>query len=239
MSDRKLYSKAKEAMKAENYKKAIQIYETLEANYPFGDYAAQTQLDIAYAYYKNQDYEAAIAATDRFIKINPRNPSIDYAYYLKGLVNYKRDIGALDRFLPTDSTQRDPGSAREAYSNFNELITRFPDSKYIADAKQRMVSLRNTLAMYEIHVARYYMKRGAYVAATNRAAHVVEKFQRTTAVPYALQIMQKAYTKLGLTDLANDASRVYSQNYPDGPPPLNINRTGWVFKTWDYIGLDE
>ncbi len=237
---KQFHDKAREAMDAGNYQKAIKLYETLEARYPFGDYAAQTQLDVAYAYYKNDDSEAAIAAADRFIKIHPRNPAVDYAYYLKGLVNYNRGIGFLDRFLPTDASQRDPGNARNAYDNFAELIRRFPDSKYVPDAKQRMVALRNNLAMYEVHVARFYMKRRAYVAAANRASHVVQEYQRTPAVPYALQIMRQAYTKLNLTDLATDAERVYQQNYPNGPPVIeNEAEQTFIEALWDSIGFDE
>lgn len=237
---KQFHDKARASMDAGNYQKAIKLYETLESRYPFGDYAAQTQLDVAYAYYKNDDPEAAIAATERFIKLHPRNPHVDYAYYLKGLINYTRGIGFLDRFLPTDATQRDPGNARDSYDNFAELIRRFPDSQYVPDAKQRMVALKNRLAMYEIHVARFYMKRRAYVAAANRANYVVQEYQRTTAVPYALQIMKKAYTKLNLTDLANDADRVYKQNYPDGPPVAEAEEEAtFVEMLWDSTGLDE
>ncbi len=236
---KKFHENARKAMSAKNYQKAIKLYEALEARYPFGDYAAQTQLDVAYAYFKNGDPEAAIAAADRFIKIHPRNPNVDYAYYLKGLVNYNRGIGFVDRFLPTDSSQRDPGNARESYSNFAELIRRFPHSKYIADAKQRMIALRNNLAMYEVHVARFYLKRHAYVAAANRAGYVIKEYQRTPAVPYALQVMQKAYNKLNLLDLASDVQRVYAQNYPDGPPvPENKGHT-FAQHIWNATGLDQ
>jgi outer membrane protein assembly factor BamD len=235
----KLHNSAQEAIDNGNYNKAIEFYEVLQTRYPFGQYAAQTQLDIAYAYYKNGDSEAAIAAADRFIKIYPRNPSVDYAYYLKGLVNYNRGIGFLDRFLPTDSSQRDPGTARDAYENFDELVRRFPESVYVPDAKKRMIALRNNLGMYEIHVARYYMMRKAYVAAANRASYVIEQYQRTPAVPYALEIMQEAYTKLGLEDLAKDAERIYALNYPNGPPVLENKRSGFIHTIWDFIALDH
>jgi len=236
---KKFHEKAKSAMEAKNYQKAIKLYETLESRYPFGDYAAQTQLDVAYAYYKNDDPEAAIAAVDRFIKIHPRNVSVDYAYYLKGLVNFNRSIGFIERYLPTDSTQRNPSNVKEAYDNFDELVRRFPDSKYAPDAKQRMLALRNNLAMYEIHVARFYLKRKAYVAAANRGSYVIKEFQRTPAVPYALQVMEEAYTQLGLEDLAADSKRVYEQNYPDGAPVLKYREENFVQQLWDYIGLDQ
>ena len=239
LSAEQLHVKAKSAMKAENYKKAIKLYETLESRYPFGDYAAQTQLNIAYAYYKNDDPETAIAATDRFIKINPRHPNVDYAYYLKGLINYNRSIGFLERFLPTDSSQRNPTNVKEAFDNFELLTRRFPNSKYAPDAKQRMIALKNNLAMYEVHVARFYLKRKAYIAAANRGSYVVKNYQRTPAVPYALQVMEKAYTKMGLDVLAADAKRVYQQNYPDGPPVIQQRETTFLDKTWELFGFDE
>lgn len=237
--DTKFFQQAKEALEAKNYQKAISLYEALEARYPFGDYAAQTQLNVAYAYYKNDDPEAALAATERFIKVHPRNPSIDYAYYLKGLINYNRGIGFIDRFLPTDTSQRDPGSAKDAYDNFNELIQRFPQSKYVPDARLRMVALRNNMAMYELHVADFYMRRKAYVAAVNRANNIVKEYQRTPAVPHALQVMQEAYTKLGLEDLAADAERVFNLNYPGGIPRTGYKEPTMMEEAWDAIGLDK
>ncbi|MGR8999648.1 MAG: outer membrane protein assembly factor BamD [Gammaproteobacteria bacterium] len=235
----KFRAQAKTAVDAGNYEKGIKLYEALESRYPFGEESAQTQLDIAYAYFKNNDPDSAIAAADRFIKMNPRNPAVDYAYYLKGLVNYNRGIGFIDRFLPTDTSQRDPGTARDALKNFDELIRRFPQSKYVADARQRMIALKNNLAMYEVHVARYYMKRKAYVAAADRASTVIEKYQRTTAVPYALQVLQEAYTNLELADLASDTQRVYDLNYPNGPPvPEHVSST-LSHKVWDFIGLEK
>ena len=232
-------AQAKAAVDSGNYDKAIKLYEALESRYPFGEDSAQTQLDVAYAYYKNDDPESAVAAADRFIKTNPRNSSVDYAYYLKGLVNYNRGIGFIDRFLPTDTSQRDPGDARTAYENFAELIRRFPASKYVPDARQRMIALNNNLAMHEVHVARFYIKRKAYIAAVNRASGVVEKYQRTPAVPYALQIMQEAYTELGMTDLAKDTTSVYELNYPNGPPVAEHKEATFSHKVWDFIGLEK
>ena len=158
-SAKKFYEEAKAVLDRGNYDKAIKLYEKLEARYPFGLYAAQAQLDIAYAYYKFEEPDSAIAAADRFIKLHPRNPHVDYAYYLKGLVNYNRGIGFLGRFIPTDTSQRDPGPANDAYRDFSELTKRFSQSRYFEEAKQRMVALKNNLAMYEIHVARYYFKK--------------------------------------------------------------------------------
>lgn len=235
----KFHKKAKKAMDASNYQKAIKLYETLESRYPFGDYAAQAQLEIAYAYYKNDDPEAAIAAADRFIKVNPRNSSVDYAYYLKGLVNFNRSIGFIERFLPTDASQRNPSNVKESYNNFQELVRRFPDSQYAPDAKQRMLALKNNLAMYEVHVARFYLKRKAYIAAANRGGYVIKEFQRTPAVPYALLVMQEAYTKLGMTDLAADAERVYKENYPNGAPIPEYDETTFAHSLWNFFGFDQ
>jgi len=235
----KFRSQAKKAVDAGNWEKAIKIYEALEARFPFGPDSAQSQLDIAYAYYKNSDPESAIAAADRFIKMNPRSPNVDYAYYLKGLINYNRDIGFIQRFIPTDASQRDPGNARNAYDIFSELLRKYPNSKYVEDSRKRMIALKNNLAMHEVHVARYYMKRRAYVAAANRAASVVEKYQRTTAVPYALQVMQEAYTKLDMPELAKDAENVYQLNFPNGPPVAEYENATASHKVWDLMGLDK
>lgn len=237
-NDKKFYDNAKEALDDKNYQKAIKLYEALEARYPFGDYAAQVQLDAAYAYYKNDEPDAAIAAAERFIKTHPTEPHVDYAYYLKGLINYNRGITFVDRFLPTDATQRDPGGARDAYDNFAELIRRFPSSQYVADARLRMVALRNNLAMYEVNVARFYMKRKAYLAAVNRANKILKDYQKTPAVPYALEIMQEAYSELGLKDLAADAKRIYAQNYPNGVPVISGDKTV-AEELWDTVGLDK
>ena len=238
-NEAEFHQKAKEAMDAGAYEKAIKIYEALEARYPFGDYAAQTQLDIAYAYHKNGDYEAAVAAADRFLKINPRNPSIDYAYYLKGLVNYNRGYGLIDRYLPIDSAQRDTSYAKDSLSIFQELLRRFPNSKYVGDAKQRVIALRNNLAMHELHIAEYYLKRKAYVAAVSRSNFIVQEYQKTSAIPGALKVMQAAYAALGLQSLASDAQRVYDANYAKGVSAATNQPGSLVYDTWDFLGLDK
>lgn len=236
---KQFYDNARKAMDAENYFKAIKLYETLEVRYPFGDYATQAQLDVAYAYFKNGKPEVAIVVVDQFIKIHPRNPNVDYAYYLKGLINFNLGIGFIGRFLPTDSTQRDPGNAQETYDNFQALVNRFPDSQYTPDAKQRMLSLKNNLAMYEIHVARFYMKRKAYISAANRANYVIKEYQRTPAVPYALQIMQTAYTKLGLDDLSANVDRITQENFPNGYEVLRDQDISVAKQVWNFIGFDQ
>ena len=235
------YNEAKQALRDERYQKAIQLYETLETRFPFGIYATQAQLDIGYAYYKTDEPDSAIAAADRFIKLHPRHPNVDYAYYLKALVNYNRTIGFLERFIPTDSSQRDPGSSREAFKDFQTLVDKFPNSRYASDSRQRMIALRNNLAIYEIHVGRYYMKREAYVAAAERMVYVIENYQGTPAVPLALKIMEAAYKKLAMNDLAADAARVYALNYANGIPNLEYSdlNQSLAEDIWDFIGLDE
>jgi len=237
-----LYNEAAQELDSANYKRAIELYQKLDTRYPFGRYAMQGQLDVAYAYYKSEEPEQAIAAADRFIKLYPQNPYVDYAYYLKGIVNYNRSVGFIDRFIPTDASQRDPGSALDAFQDFSILVERFPDSKYAEDARQRMLYLRNNLAKNEVHVATYYMKRGAYIAAANRAQYVVERFQRTSAVEDALEIMVDAYRRLGKDQLAADAQRVLDLNrkagrfISDEPPPGEVSLGR---KVWDYLGLDK
>lgn len=214
-SAQKLYSEAKSSMSEADWERAIDLYEKLEARYPFGRYAQQALLESAYAYYKFDEPDSAISAVDRFIKTYPRHPSLDYAYYLRGLVNFTRGDNFMDRILPRDPAERDAGAARQAFLDFAELVKRFPESRYAKDAGQRMVFLRNNLAQYEMHVADYYMRRGAYVAAANRAKQVIESYQGTPAVPEALVTLVQAYRKLGLDDLAADAERVLKVNYPD------------------------
>jgi outer membrane protein assembly factor BamD len=237
-----LYNKAAQELDGANYKRAIELYQKLETRYPFGRYAMQGQLDVAYAHYRAEEPEQAIAAADRFIKLYPQNPFVDYAYYLKGIVNYNRSVGFIDRFVPTDQSQRDPGSALDAFEDFAELVRRFPDSKYAPDARQRMLYLRSNLAKNEVNVARYYMRRGAYLAAANRAQYVIERFQRTSAVEDALEVMIDAYERLGKEQLATDARRVLELNRREGrfiddtPPPEEISLGRRI---WDYLGLDE
>jgi outer membrane protein assembly factor BamD len=237
------YKEARGLMKDGAYEKAAKTYEKLESRFPFGKYATQAQLDVAYCYYKNDEPDAAIAAADRFIKLNPTHPFVDYPYYLKGLVNYNRGIGFFDRFIPTDSSQRDAGATQDSYKDFEELVKRYPNSRYAEDSRRRMVALRNSLAMHEIHVADYYMRRGAYLAAARRGAEVVKKYQKTQAVPVALEIMEEAYRTLGMTQLADDVHRVFILNYANGVPgkaaqDVNYEPTA-MEKVWKFIGLEE
>ncbi len=213
----RLYAEARGALDAGSYDKAVELYEKLEARFPFGTYGQQAILDLAYAYHKNDDPDAAISTAERFIKLYPQNAHVDYAYYLKGLTNFQRGKGFTERILPMDESQRDPASSLRAFEDFSELVKRYPDSQYAEDAKLRMTYLRNILAEHEIHVAHYYMRRGAFVAAANRARYVVEKYPRTPSIPDALVIMAKAYKVMELTELSTDALRVLELNYPNHP----------------------
>ena len=207
-----LYDQAKEALEAGDYQTAIDAFEKLEARFPFGKYAQQAQLEIAYAYYKFEEPDSAIATIDRFMRNNPGHPHLDYALYLRGLVNYNRGSDILDRFVDRKPSERDTRALRESFNDFTRLIKQYPDSKYAEDARKRVVFLHNSLAEYEINVANYYMKRGAWVAAVNRARYVIENYQRTPAAQEALKVLVRAYTRLGMQDLARDAQRVLDAN---------------------------
>jgi outer membrane protein assembly factor BamD len=213
----KLYSEAKDEMSQGGYASAIKYLEKLEARYPYGRYAQQAQLELAYAYFKDGEQTSSIAACDRFIKLHPNHPNIDYAFYLKGLVNFNEDLGLLGKLGSQDLTERDPKAARESFEAFKELVTRYPDSKYTPDAIERMKYLVNALASNEVHVARYYMKRGAYIAAANRAQYALLNYPQAPAVEEALFIMVKAYDALGMNDLRDDANRVMQKNFPNSP----------------------
>lgn len=239
-SAQKFYLEASEAMADSRYERAIELYQALEARFPFGPQATQAQLDVAYAHYRNNEPEAAIAAANRFIRLHPRHEYVDYAYYLKGIVNFNRNVGFITRFVPTDISQRDPGTALESFKDFAALVERFPDSRYSADARKRLVYLRNNLAMYQIHVARYYMKRGAYLAAANRAKTVVEGYQRTPAMKEALVILSRAYEELDMPMLAQDAQRVLALNEDRGTFDLpEYDEATLGEAVWDFLELDR
>ncbi len=216
-SAQRLYSEAKASMNAGDFEQAVDYYQKLEARYPFGKLAEQAQVDVIYAYYKDKQDVSAIAAADRFIKLHPRSPSLDYIYYMKGLTNFNRGRTLLDRVLPKPKADLDQASAQQAFDDFQELTKRFPNSKYYKDSRQRMLYLRNVLAEHEVHVAEFYMRKEAYVAAVNRATYVIENYQRTPSVPEALVIAARAYSKLNMPDLAADTVRVLKLNYPNNP----------------------
>jgi outer membrane protein assembly factor BamD len=238
----RFYTEASGALADQNYTTAVKYYELLDARYPYGRYSMQGKLDLAYAYWKDGEHDAAIDACDRFIQLYPTSPGVAYAYYLKGVVNFNRTLGFLERFIPTDTSQRDPGAATDAYNDFMEVIKRFPETDYARDARKRVVYLRNNLARNEIYVAEYYMDRGAYLAAANRANYVVENYQRTPAVADALNIMIDAYTRLGMTDLAADAERVLALNTEKGilfTEKDVATDDSLVERLWQYLELDE
>ena len=213
----KLYAEAKDEIARSGYANAIKYLEKLEARYPYGRYAQQAQIELAYVYFKEGEHASALAACDRFIKLHPHHPNVDYTYYLKGLVSFNEDLGLLGKISQQDLTERDPKAARDSFDAFKELVSRYPDSKYTPDALERMKYLVNALASHEVHVARYYMKRGAYVAAANRAQYALLNYAQAPAVEEALFVMVKAYDAMGMADLRDDADRVMHKNFPSSP----------------------
>jgi outer membrane protein assembly factor BamD len=233
-SPQKLYGEAKDAMASKSWDRAIKYLEKLEARYPYGRFAQQAQIDIAYAYWKNGDRAQALAACDRFIKLYPNHANVDYAYYLKGLVNFNENMGIMSIIDSPDMTERDSKGTREAFEAFKELVTRYPESKYAEDARARMRYLVNSLAQYEVHVARYYMKRGAYVAAANRAQFAVKNYPQAPALEEAVFIMVKAYDALGMTDLRDASDRVMRKNFPESKYLTGkVDNSAPWWKLWD------
>lgn len=232
-SANKLYTEAKEAAGEGSWDKAIKYFEKLESRYPYGRYAQQSQIEVAYAYFKSGESASAIAACDRFIKLHPDHPNVDYVYYLKGLVTFNEDQGLMAYISLQDQTERDPKGMRESFDAFKTLVNRFPDSKYTPDATQRLKYLVNAMAANEIHVARYYMKRGAYVAAANRAQSAIKNYPDAPAIEEALFIMVKAYDQMGMNDLRDDAERVMRKNFPNSVYyTRGLNRQEPWWKLW-------
>ena len=208
------YAEAKAALSDGLYEQAIKYFEKLESRYPYGKYAQQAQMEVAYAHYKSADAANAIAACERFIKLHPNHANVDYIYYLKGLVTFNEDLGLIGKISGEDYTDRDPKGMRESYETFRTLITRFPDSRYAEDSRLRMAYLINSMASNELHVANYYFNRGAYLAAANRAQYAIKTYPEAPANEKALEMMVKAYDKLGLNDLRDAARKVLKLNYP-------------------------
>ena len=215
LSAEQLYKQAHDALIEGNYTRAVKLYETLEARFPYGRYAQQAILELAYANYRAGETAAAVAACDRFIRTFPNNQNVDYAYYLKGLVNFREDQGLLGYVYELDLAEREPKGMRESFAAFKELVAKFPESRYAADATDRMLYLTNSLAKYEVNVARYYYNRGAYVAAVNRAQAAIVGYPRTTANESALDVLAKSYDKLGLTQLRDDTLAILRKTFPD------------------------
>lgn len=214
-SAQELFEEAKDAMGSKDYARAIQYFEKLEARYPYGRYAQQAQLEVAYAHWKDDERALAVAAVERFIKLHPNHANVDYAYYLKGLINFNDQLGIFSWLTSPDMSDRDPKSAREAFDAFKEVVTRFPESRYAEDSASRMRYLVNALASHEVHVARYYMKRSAYLAAANRAQVAIQRYPQAPAVEEAVYLLVRAYDSLGMNELRDAAARVMVTNFPD------------------------
>ncbi|MEH6582022.1 MAG: outer membrane protein assembly factor BamD [Halioglobus sp.] len=234
--EQQMYEEAQRYLRNDNYDLAVRSLQLLESRYPFGKYAEQAQLELIYAHYGAFEHEAAVEAADRFIRLHPQHPSVDYAYYMKGLSAYTGNEDIFARFLPNDATKRDTSHAKEAFAEFSQLLSRFPDSPYAADARARMVHLRNLLARHEIVVANYYFRRGAYMAAANRGRYVVENFQQTPAVADGLAVMAQGYILLGLDDLARDSIDVLALNYPAHP---SLDKNGEFKSVYTLDGLQR
>jgi outer membrane protein assembly factor BamD len=221
-----LYSSAKKELSSKNWEAAIKQYEALLARYPFGKYSQQAEIELAYAYYKYNEPESAIAAIERFIHNYPTHPNLDYAYYLRGLANFKDSNSVIDRITGGyDFSDRDPKAALQAYKDFSELIEKFPESKYSDDARQRIRFILEALAVHEIKVARHYLKIEAYVAALNRTKYVIENYQRTPSVEDALGLQATIYATIGMPGLANDSLRVLKLNFPDSRYIKRVEKT--------------
>ena len=229
-SAQKLYSEAEDELSAGGYTQAIKYFEQLQSRFPFGRYAQQAQMEIAYAQWKDGEKDLSLSAADRFLKQYPNSPNADYVWYLKGLVNFNDNLGLLGKWAQQDLTERDPKALRDAFDAFRELVSRYPESKYTPDAVVRLKYLVNAMAAHEVHVARYYLRRGAYVAAANRAEIVIQQYQQAPAVRDALQVMVAAYDGLALPQLRDDARRVLDTNFPAGRDVV-VEKSPW-WKVW-------
>lgn len=235
-SAERIYQEGAAKMQDKDYAKALVYFQKLESRYPHGKYATQAQLETAYAHYKKQDPVSAVAAADRFIKLHPNHANVDYAYYLKGLAVFN-ERGIIEKFTKQQVSDRDPRALKDSFATFKELVTRFPKSRYVKDSTQRMIYLANSLADHELHVARYYMKRQAYVGAVNRAKYVLEYYPQSPNIEEALVIMISAYDLMGLEDLKNDTLRILKTNYPNsamlGKGVPDDERIWWKF--WESL----
>ncbi len=213
-----LYDRASNALENGDFNNAIRYYENLEARFPFSNQARQGQLDLIYAHYRNQEPESVIDAAEQFERENPTHPRVDYTLYMRGMALFAGEKGYFHKLFRVDLSKRPPKDARDSYSAFAELLRRFPDSVYAPDARQRMLFLRNRIAEHENHVARFYLERGAFAAALNRANYTLQVYDGAPTTPQTLQILVESYRKLGMYDLAQDAERVLNTNYPDVEP---------------------
>jgi outer membrane protein assembly factor BamD len=216
-TEREFYEKIQRSLNSQNWSVAINNLQLLESQFPFGKYAEQSQLELIFAQYMSADYDSSILSAERFIRLHPQHPNVDYAFYVKGLCELSQSARLFSGYIPIDESKRDIGSAREAFATFGELLSKFPNSPYAPDARKRLVNLRNQLARSEINVANYYFSRGALVAAANRGQYVVENFQQSPAVADGLAVMAQAYHMMGKQSLADNAVEVLATNYPDYP----------------------
>ena len=233
-SEAKLYSEATDKLNDADFAKCGKYFEKLEARFPFGPYSQQAQINSAYCYWKAQEQTQALVAIDRFIKLHQGSPSLDYAYYLKGLITFNDDLGWLGKFTGQDLSERDPKAAKEAFESFKVVVERFPDSKYAPDALDRMRYIVNSLAEADVIVARFYYQRGAYLAAANRAQLVIRDYDRAPAVEEALYILIKSYEKLGMVELSNDSARVFKLNFPDRQMMITGQRVQKERRWWQF-----
>ena len=215
MGAQQLYDRASESMEVGNFSAAAQTLSALDSRYPFGPLSHQVQLDLIYSYYKSGKIDETLATVDRFIRLNPNHSDVDYAYYMRGLTNMESDSNLFQELLTIDRSDRDPSKSRQAFEDFRRLIEQYPNSKYAPDAKKRMLHIKDRLARYEIAIARFYMRRQAYVAAANRGRYVIEHFPDTTQVKEALEIMVSSYEQLGLDDLRLNAMKTLKLNFPE------------------------
>ncbi len=236
-SAQRLFAQASQDLDQGNYSSSIKLFESLESRYPYGHYAQQAQLEIAYAYYKNSEPASAVEACDRFIKMHPNHPNVDYAYYLKGLSNFVADNTAFTDMAAQDPSERDTKNLQTSFNTFRELVTRYPDSKYAPDAIKRMKMLVDLLAEHEIHIALYYYNRKSWVAAAARAENSLKTYPQAPINELGLAIMARSYTQLGTSDLAKDALRVLALNYPhskwlNDKQPLQFRGSLQAPKSW-------
>lgn len=225
------YKKAKTLLAEGKYSQAIKFYKKLEARFPSGIYTERAQIELIFSYYKNKQFDKAIISADRFIKLHPKHQYVDYAYYLRGIASFDNSTSSIDKRVDQKPAKEDAKSIRDTFDYFAQLIQRFPKSRYTPDAIKRMKELRENLARYETQVANYYQRRGAYLAAANRAKYVTESYQDSQAIPDALAIMTHSYRKLGMSQLASDAYRTLELNYPEYIKTKKLNESHQTIST--------
>jgi len=216
-----LFSDARQSLDNGLYQKAIQILSAIDSRYPYGPISHQVQLDLIYAYYKSGDAAQGIALTDRFLRLNPTHANLDYVYYMRALINVATQENLFQDLAGIDRSDRDPTAARDAFKDLKTILEKYPESKYAADSRQRMLGIKSRLAKYELSVARYYLKREAYVSSANRGKYIVEYFSPSPETEQALEIMILCYDELGLEDLRINAKQVLAANYPNNPLVAN------------------